>query len=306
MEIDQSMRYQYPAPTPLAHYWEDEVIRVWGIRIGISKKTSHHLRYFLGELVFANIFLLFQVIQNQPLALGVRKQIARAVERIELGATIKRAIDIAGAIIGLLMAIPLLILVAVAVKIDSPGPVFYGQERVGQNRRRGDRRAVSLSGQYENRAGADRRRRVGYGRPFTIYKFRSMCHNAEASTGPTWARKNDNRITRVGRFIRAIRLDELPQLFNVLRGEMSLVGPRPERPCFVCDLNGQIKDYARRFDVKPGITGLAQVEHKYDECIEDVSKKITYDLKYIKNWSVVQDLKIILRTITVVLTARGM
>jgi lipopolysaccharide/colanic/teichoic acid biosynthesis glycosyltransferase len=225
---------------------------------------------------------------------------------MNFGVFAKRTIDVTGAVVGLILTSPLWIAVAIAIRLDSRGPIFYWQERVGQNRRRGDRRAVGLPGQQERRSLQDRRNTVGYGKTFMIIKFRSMVNNAESKTGPTWARKSDSRVTRVGRFIRATRLDELPQLINVLLGDMSLVGPRPERPCFVCDLNCQIKDYSRRFVVKPGITGLAQVEHKYDECIEDVSKKISYDLRYIGNWSVIQDLRIIMRTVVVVLTARGM
>jgi lipopolysaccharide/colanic/teichoic acid biosynthesis glycosyltransferase len=133
-----------------------------------------------------------------------------------------------------------------------------------------------------------------------------MHQNAESTTGPVWAQKNDPRITRVGRILRATRLDELPQMINVLQGDMSLVGPRPERPFFVNELQTKITDYTTRFAVKPGITGLAQVEHKYDESIEDVSKKITYDLHYIRHWTVIQDLRIIMKTVVVVLTARGM
>jgi lipopolysaccharide/colanic/teichoic acid biosynthesis glycosyltransferase len=300
------MRYQYPAPTPLGHYWEEEVVRVWGIRLGVSKKTVFYLNYVLGEILFANIFLFLQFVVNQPIFLKVKRSALWISRKINFGTTAKRSLDISGASIGLLLTSPLWLAVAIAIKIDSPGPVFYRQERVGQNRRRGDRRSVALVGHSDRRLRQERRKAVGYGKTFTIIKFRSMRNDAESKTGPTWAKKNDTRVTRVGRFIRATRLDELPQIINVLTGNMSLVGPRPERPCFVCDLNCKIKDYSRRFDVKPGITGLAQVEHKYDECIEDVSKKISYDLRYIRNWSVIQDLRIILRTIVVVLTARGM
>jgi lipopolysaccharide/colanic/teichoic acid biosynthesis glycosyltransferase len=196
-------------------------------------------------------------------------------------------------------------LVALAIRLDSPGPIFYRQERVGHNRRRSDRRVVSLAGE-ERRSLADRRARLGFGKVFWIIKFRSMYQNAESITGPVWAQKDDPRITRLGRILRVTRVDELPQLWNVLIGDMSLVGPRPERPYFVNDLKTKVKDYITRFSVKPGITGLAQVEHKYDESLEDVSRKITYDLRYIRNWTVVQDLKIIARTIIVVLSARGM
>ncbi len=300
------MRYQYPAPTPLGHYWEEEIVRVWGIRLGISRKTGLVFNYILGEILFANFYLLAQFALNQPFFLRAKRSAFRILQTINLGIFAKRSIDIIGALLGLILTIPLWIGVATAIKIDSRGPIFYRQERVGHNRRKGNRRSVILSDWRERRSLQDRRKSVGYGKTFMIIKFRSMRNDAESKTGPVWAQKNDSRITRVGRFIRATRLDELPQLINVLMGNMSLVGPRPERPCFVCDLNCRIKDYSRRFDVKPGITGLAQVEHKYDECLDDVSKKISYDLRYIRNWSVIQDLRIIIRTVAVVLTARGM
>ncbi|OGC89757.1 MAG: hypothetical protein A2W25_02620 [candidate division Zixibacteria bacterium RBG_16_53_22] len=300
------MRYQYPGPTPLGHYWEEEIVRVWGFRLGVSRKAGFYLNYVMGEILFANFYLALQLILNQPLMIGLRGVVAAAIRRVSLGAISKRTLDIAGAGFGLVLTSPVWFAVAIAIKLDSPGPIFYRQERVGQNRRRGGRRAVTVTGNLERRSLQDRRRAVGYGKTFMIVKFRSMRNDAESKTGPTWAKKNDSRVTRVGRFIRATRIDELPQLVNVLMGDMSLVGPRPERICFVCDLNCRIKDYSRRFDVKPGITGLAQVEHKYDECIEDVSKKIVYDLRYISNWSLFQDLRIIVRTVIVVLTARGM
>lgn len=132
-----------------------------------------------------------------------------------------------------------------------------------------------------------------------------MYIDAEKNTGPVWASKGDPRVTRIGRILRRTRIDEIPQLFNVLLGDMSLVGPRPERPYFVAKLDGVVNDYLRRFDVKPGVTGLAQVEHKYDESIEDVDGKVRYDLKYIKNLSVIQDLRILIKTVIVVMTARG-
>jgi lipopolysaccharide/colanic/teichoic acid biosynthesis glycosyltransferase len=299
------MRYQYPAPNPLGHYWEEDAVRAWGIRLGISRKAGYYLNYVMGEIIFANIFLFIHFFLNQALVLDIRRAFARVSSQISLSAVLKRSIDIIGAIVGLIISLPIWILVGLAVKLDSRGPVFYRQERVGHNRRRQDRRAVTLAG-AERRRSDDRRQNIGFGKTFSIIKFRSMTHNAELATGPMWATKNDSRITRVGRILRVSRLDEIPQLVNVLMGDMSLVGPRPERPCFVSDLTLKIENYSNRFDVKPGITGLAQVEHKYDECIEDVTKKISYDLRYIRNWTILQDIKIIMRTVIVVLTARGM
>jgi lipopolysaccharide/colanic/teichoic acid biosynthesis glycosyltransferase len=140
---------------------------------------------------------------------------------------------------------------------------------------------------------------------FDIYKLRTMRLDAEKYTGPVWAQENDPRITIVGKLLRKSHVDEIPQLVNVLRGEMSIVGPRPERPVFVADLSQKITDYNKRLNVKPGITGLAQVRHRYDETLEDVKKKIKLDLLYIKEMCVMTDLRIMARTILVVLTGKG-
>ena len=140
---------------------------------------------------------------------------------------------------------------------------------------------------------------------FKIIKFRSMYKDAEKHTGPVWSQKNDPRVTRVGRILRRLRIDEIPQMYNVLKGEMSLVGPRPERPFFVEKLSTEIPYYKRRLKVRPGITGWAQVKHKYDESIEDVKIKLRYDLFYIENMSLRMDIKIMIRTMFVVLFGKG-
>ncbi|HFE52124.1 MAG TPA: undecaprenyl-phosphate glucose phosphotransferase [Bacteroidetes bacterium] len=189
---------------------------------------------------------------------------------------VKRLIDVAVSSTGLIAGLPLWILVALAIKIDSRGPVLFKQKRVGKD-----------------------------GRVFTIYKFRSMVVGAEKMTGPKWADENDPRVTRVGRVLRKLRIDEFPQLINVLAGEMSLVGPRPERPYFVKRLKHQIPLYTRRLKVKPGITGWAQVKGDYDTSIEDVRRKLEYDLFYIENMSLRMDFKILLTTIYVVLRGKG-
>jgi len=177
---------------------------------------------------------------------------------------------------GLLLALPLLPFVMLAVKLDSKGAVFYRQKRVGLG-----------------------------GSQFYCYKFRTMREDAEADTGATWATDDDPRITRVGKFLRKARLDELPQLLNVLRGDMSLVGPRPERPEFVAALNEKIPYYHLRHSVRPGITGWAQILYKYGSSIEDAKEKLRYDLYYIKNSSAGLDLLIIVNTIKIVLLGRG-
>ncbi len=189
---------------------------------------------------------------------------------------IKRAIDIGVSLTILVLALPVLIFVAVAIRIDTPGPIFYRQVRVGKD-----------------------------GRHFTIVKFRSMIQGAEKLTGPVWAGKDDNRITRVGRIIRKLRIDEIPQFNNVLRGEMSLVGPRPERPFFVEKLKQEIPLYTRRLKVQPGITGWAQIKGDYDQTIDDVKQKLQYDLFYLENMSLRMDFKILMHTAYVMLAGRG-
>jgi sugar transferase (PEP-CTERM system associated) len=188
----------------------------------------------------------------------------------------QRLSNMALAAVGLVISSPLMLLTALAVKLSSPGPVLYRQVRVG----------------LEDTL-------------FTLYKFRSMRADAEAETGAVWAQKDDPRVTRVGRLIRRIRFDELPQLFNVLKGEMSVVGPRPERPEFVKALNDQIPYYRRRHCVRPGITGWAQVNYKYGDTLEDTITKLEYDLYYIKNMSLALDNYIIFHTLKAMLLTRG-
>lgn len=188
----------------------------------------------------------------------------------------KRVFDLLFATLGLILIAPLLPLIALAVKLDSPGPVFFRQVRVGKGEKN-----------------------------FTLYKFRTMCKDAEKGTGAVWARENDPRVTRLGKFLRKTRLDEVPQLYNVLRGDMSFVGPRPERPEFVSKLQEEIPYYSNRHYVKPGATGWAQVKYPYGASVEDAVEKLCYDLYYIKNFSLVLDFMIILETVKVVLFGRG-
>jgi lipopolysaccharide/colanic/teichoic acid biosynthesis glycosyltransferase len=188
----------------------------------------------------------------------------------------KRYTDIFLAILGLTILSPIIGFAAFLIKVNSRGPIVYKQNRVGRN-----------------------------GRIFQIYKLRTMVVDAEKNTGAVWAKKNDPRITCVGKVLRKTHIDEIPQLFNVLKGEMSIVGPRPERPEIVRDLKTLILDYEKRLQVKPGITGLAQVFHKYDETIEDVKKKIKYDLLYIHKMCLWVDVRIIGRTFVSVVTGRG-
>ena len=200
---------------------------------------------------------------------------------------------------------PLITLVALAVKLESPfDPIFYRQERVGKDRRR-VRQLRNTPTDGETTARRERRTTPGEGQPFMIWKFRTMVPDAEAKTGPVWASEDDPRITRVGRMLRYLRLDELPQLINVFLGQMRLIGPRPERGYFIEELIRKIPDYRRRLSVPPGITGLAQVERHYDSNIDDVRTKIRYDVFYVENRSKLMDIKILIKTIGVVLRGRG-
>jgi sugar transferase (PEP-CTERM system associated) len=189
---------------------------------------------------------------------------------------LKRALDLALSLVGVILFSPVIALIAIAVWFDSRGPALYRQPRVGLG-----------------------------GRVFNVVKFRSMRIDAEAKSGAQWALKDDLRITRVGRFLRKYRLDELPQFFNVIRGEMSFVGPRPERPCFVEQLREQIPFYDERHSVRPGITGWAQVEFTYGASVEDALRKLEYDLFYLKNMSILFDIAIVFRTARIVLFGVG-
>jgi sugar transferase (PEP-CTERM system associated) len=193
-----------------------------------------------------------------------------------MNSALKRMMDIVASLSLLIIMLPTMVLVAVAIRLDSPGPIFYKQERVGRN-----------------------------GSLFKIYKFRTMRADAENSGIPQWASLHDPRITRIGSFLRMMRIDELPQVLNVLRGDMSFVGPRPERPFFVHSLSRDIPFYLERHRVRPGITGWAQINYPYGASIEDAKAKLSYDLYYIKNFSLLFDLLIILSTAQAVLFKKG-
>lgn len=224
---------------------------------------------------------------------------------------LKRATDVVVAATMLVLLAPVMLLVAIAVRVTSRGPVIFKQTRVGLNLRskKCDRRSqsvdVEILGVDERRdPNRDRRRDQGYGKPFTLYKFRTMKIDAEKH-GAQFAVKGDPRVTCIGRFLRKTRLDELPQLWNVLRGEMTLVGPRPERPEFIETLSAEVPNYLNRLGLKPGLTGLAQVINGYDNNIESFKRKVNLDLLYLQNCCLRNDLKILLRTIRVVLTGSG-
>ena len=206
----------------------------------------------------------------------------------------RRVLNVLVALIGIVLTLPVCLVIALAIKLSSRGPVIYTQTRVGL-----DKRNTGI-GPDDPR----RKQDIG-GRPFRIYKFRTMTVDAERGTGAVWAATNDSRVTSVGRWLRQYRLDELPQLINVVRGEMNVVGPRPERPAIVADLREKIPLYQQRQRVRPGITGHAQVNLEYDSSIEDVKQKVGYDLDYIHRQGFWSDLWIMAQTIPVMLFRRG-
>lgn len=217
----------------------------------------------------------------------------------------KRVMDVAGALLLLALLWPVMLVTAILVKLTSPGPIIFRQTRVGLNLRSGDRRREARRHAADDRrARSDRRMQPSYGRHFVLYKFRSMRIDAERD-GAQFAVRGDPRVTPIGRFLRLTRLDELPQLWNVLKGEMSLVGPRPERPEFIEELSEQIPDYLRRLGLKPGLTGVAQIVNGYDNDLESFRRKVAFDLLYLQNCSLWNDCKILLRTVRVVLTGSG-
>ncbi len=189
---------------------------------------------------------------------------------------LKRISDIIISISMLILLAPVFIITAIIIKLESKGPVIFSQERVGQNRK-----------------------------PYMVHKFRSMVNDAEEKSGPVWAKKNDTRVTGIGKFIRKWRVDELPQIWNVLKGEMSFVGPRPEREFFVNGLEYIIPYYQERFSIKPGLTGWAQVNYPYGASVQDATEKLNYDLFYMKNMSLLLDFVVIFRTVKTVLFGQG-
>lgn len=198
------------------------------------------------------------------------------------------------ALVALVLLTPFILLIATAIKLTSKGPIIYTQPRVGLDRRRD----VTSPSNY-------RRVQDLGGMPFRIYKFRTMTVDAEKDSGAVWAGKDDARVTWVGRILRKGRLDELPQFFNVLMGEMSIVGPRPERPAIFANLKSQVDNYEVRQRTLPGITGLAQISQSYDATIDDVRRKVEYDLEYIERRGILEDLRIMVKTVPVVLFLRG-
>lgn len=205
----------------------------------------------------------------------------------------RHALNVAVALVLFVILLPVMLLIAAAIRLTSPGPVIYKQIRVGIDRRRKD---VSDD---------NPRRLVDYGgRLFTMYKFRTMTADPDASL-QIWAKPNDSRVTGLGRVLRSLRLDELPQLINVIRGDMNIVGPRPEQPNIFLTLRDEVNHYQDRQRVLPGITGWAQINHHYDRCVDDVRKKVEYDLEYIRRSSIAEDARILAQTLPVMMFKKG-
>jgi len=219
---------------------------------------------------------------------------SHALGRTELA---HRVANVTLAALALVVVSPLLVFVALLIKLTSRGPIFYMQARVGLDQRRNSAGHTQQS--------YDRRIRNLGGRAFMIYKFRSMTADAENRSGAVWATQADARVTKLGRILRKTRIDEIPQLINVLKGDMNIVGPRPERPTIFLRLSEQISEYSRRQRARPGITGLAQINQSYDSCLDDVRRKVRYDLEYLERRSLLEDFKIMAMTIPVMVLRRG-
>lgn len=210
----------------------------------------------------------------------------------ERSEAVSRAVNVFIAAGALVVAAPVLAVVGLMVKLTSPGPILYQQTRIGVDRR------------FREKSSDDRRAYDHGGKPFRMYKFRTMRVDAEADGRAVWAAKKDPRTTAIGGLLRRFRIDEIPQLYNVIRGEMNIVGPRPERPTLFAELRENIPEYQMRQRVKPGITGWAQVNQAYDSCVDDVRRKVSYDLEYLRRQSVMEDLRIMSMTLPVMVFRR--
>lgn len=233
-----------------------------------------------------------KVVGNDAVLELVKPEAADAGAQIyprERSEVLSRAVNVVIAVVALVVMAPVMLLVALAVRLTSKGPIIYSQVRVGVDRR------------YRSKSTYDRRGFDYGGRPFTMYKFRTMKVDAEANGQAVWAQKNDPRTTSIGKFLRKTRLDELPQLWNVIVGDMNIVGPRPERPTIFAQLREDIPMYAQRQRVKPGITGWAQINQAYDSCLEDVKSKVQYDLQYVQRQGILHDLQIMSMTVPVMI-----
>lgn len=268
------------------------------------KYLKNRLRFYWQKIVISPFFLMSTVLLFLAIPEDlIKERLATGIKKV-LNEKLKRMLDFIISVVAICGFLPFFILIPVLIRLESRGPVIYKQLRVGKNRRRGDDWNSRLL-YHTCSQSFDRRKKNMHGQPFYLYKFRSMYQDAEIRTGPVWASRNDPRITRIGRILRATHLDEIPQFFNVLKGEMSLVGPRPERPCFVVEFAEIVQNYTERFQIKPGITGSAQIYNGYDTCLDDVKNKLDYELDYIKRGSIFFDIKLIFVTVLSMLKGEG-
>ena len=263
------------------------------VDVGVSVTRKKRKERPNGALEAAPSIELVREIATTPLADVVEAAPVPDVKPRERSEILGRIVNVVVAAVALVITLPLFALVAIAIKLTSKGPVFYSQTRVGLDRR------------YGRTRGSDRRKYDHGGKLFMMYKFRTMKVDAEIDGRAVWAQKRDPRVTSIGGFLRRARLDELPQLVNVLRGEMNIVGPRPERPTIFARLRDDIPEYHMRQRVKPGITGWAQINQSYDACVDDVRRKVTYDLEYLRRQSVLEDIRIMSMTLPVMIFRKG-
>lgn len=257
----------------------------------VPRKVEHDRRADVETTTLSDVPLHLQMVPAADLALPVSSiEDLFPRERSELAS---RAMNVVIAAVALVVLLPVMLIVAAAVALTSHGPVLYSQCRVGVDRR------------FRRKSSDDRRRYDHGGRLFNMYKFRTMRVDAESDGKAVWAKREDPRVTPVGAILRKTRLDELPQLYNVLKGDMNIVGPRPERPTIFAQLREDIPHYPIRQRVKPGLTGWAQINQSYDACVDDVRRKVHYDLEYIRRQGVVEDLRIMSMTLPVMLFRKG-
>jgi lipopolysaccharide/colanic/teichoic acid biosynthesis glycosyltransferase len=265
------------------------------VGIGVRRKNQNKNRPSLSHDGSAAVEVIREIALTSAADLHlVSEPVSPAdVTPRERSEALGRFVNVVVAAVALVILIPLLALIALAIAVTSRGPVIYSQTRVGLDRR------------FRRRALDDRREYDHGGKLFKMYKFRTMRVDAEIDGRAVWAQKSDPRVTAIGRFLRCARLDELPQLYNVLRGEMNIVGPRPERPTIFARLRDDIPEYRMRQRVKPGITGWAQINQSYDACVDDVRRKVHYDLEYLRRQGLLEDLRIMSLTLPVMLFRKG-
>jgi lipopolysaccharide/colanic/teichoic acid biosynthesis glycosyltransferase len=257
------------------------------------RRRSNRLDRSAGPAGSATVELSHEIHPVAFADLALAPDVVEDVVPRDRSETLSRAVNLTIAGLALVVLAPVFALIALAVKLTSRGPVFYSQVRVGVDRR------------YKQKSTYDRRGYDHGGKPFMMFKFRTMQVDAEADGRAVWAAKSDPRVTFIGNVLRRTRLDELPQLINVIVGDMNIVGPRPERPTIFADLRQNIPQYPMRQRVKPGITGWAQINQAYDACVDDVRRKVEFDLEYMKRQSIAHDLRIMTMTLPVMIFRRG-